>query len=250
VPTAHDEPPIYLEIFRPLFHIPRFIVFLTDEERDFVHRHFQNPHVPWAVVGTGIGTPRDVSGERFRARYGLSEPFILYAGRISPSKNCNGLFEFFKRYKEETNASLKLVLIGRADMPIPEYADIVYLGFVREEDKFDGLQAAEVVVMPSRFESFSIVSLEALSVGTPVLVNGESLVLKEHCLRANGGLYYHSYEEFSLALTLLLEREDLRRRLGRQGAAYVSQFYPWSTIERRYLEILESVANGGEDWVR
>lgn len=246
LPTAHDEPPIYLDLFRSRFHMPRFIVFLTEEERNFVHMHFRNEHIPCAVIGMGIETPPDVDGERFRNRHRVSGPFVLYAGRISPSKSCHELFAFFLRYKEESDTDLKLLLLGRAEMPIPEHSDIRCLGFVSEQEKFDGFQAAEVMVVPSRFESLSIVSLEALSVGTPLLVNGASDVLREHCIRSNGGLYYRSYQEFATALTLLLQHDALRQRLGGQGTDYVARNYPWGTMERRYLEVIEHVADGGK----
>ncbi len=243
VPTAHDEPPIYLELFRSIFQLPRALVFMADEERKFVHTQFANGHIPWAVIGMGIERPDGADGARFRARFGLSDPFILYAGRIEPSKNCQELFDFFARYKAEKGSDLKLVLLGRVEMPIPKNADIIPVGFVSDGDKFDAYKAAQVLVMPSRFESFSIVSLEALLVGTPLLVNGESAVLRDHCLRSTGGLFYQCYDEFAAALSLLLETPEMRRRLGQHGAEYVAQHYRWDAIEYRYLEILETVAH-------
>jgi len=242
VPTAHDEPPIHLALFRTIFQVPRALVFLAEEERKFVHRQFNNAHIPWAVIGMGIEQPGSGDDARFRAQFGVSEPFILYAGRIDPSKNCQELFEFFIRYKTEAGSDLKLVLLGRVEMPIPQHPDIIPLGFVSEEDKFDAYRAARVFVMPSRFESFSIVSLEALLVGTPVLVNGKCTVLRDICLRSNGGLFYETYDEFAAGLDLLLEDIELRRRLGQQGAEYVAKHYRWDAIERHYLRTFETVA--------
>src|SRR5262249_32816695 len=54
IPTAHDEPAIHLGIFSSVFHLPRFISFNTDEERQFVHRTFHNEYIPSAVIGVGI----------------------------------------------------------------------------------------------------------------------------------------------------------------------------------------------------
>ena len=211
-----------------------------------MHARFHNEHIPYAVIGTGIETHNDAVGERFREQHRVSDPFIIYAGRISPSKNCHELFTFFLRYKEESNTNLKLILLGRAEMPIPDHEDIHCLGFVSEQEKFDGFRAADVMVVPSRYESLSIVSLESMAVGTPLLVNGASDVLREHCIRSNGGLYYRSYEEFSTSLTLLLQHSSLRQSLGRQGMAYVAQNYPWDRMESRYLEAIEYVVDGGK----
>ena len=51
------------------------------------------------------------------------------------------------------------------------------------------LEAATVVVIPSPYESLSLLALEALAVGTPILCNARSEVLVDHCLRSNGGLF-------------------------------------------------------------
>ncbi len=246
VPTAHDEPTIYLRIFRSVFNLPRHIIYLTTEERDFVHRQFGNQHIPWTVTGAGIDPPARIDGTRFRRQFGLEGPYILYVGRITESKNCDELFEHFLRYKARNPSNLQLVLLGHAEMDIPQSNDIVYLGYVDEEDKLSAYKGAHVVVMPSHFESLSIVSLEAMSVGTPILVSGHSDVLRGHCQKSNAGLYYTSAEEFAVALSTLMHAARLRTRLGEQGIAYVGQHYQWTEIERRYLTALASVTDPGD----
>ncbi len=76
-----------------------------------------------------------------------------------------------------------------------------HLGFVSEEDKFDGVAASDVLVMPSYYESLSIVALEAWAIGTPVLANAKCDVLKGQCLRSNAGLFYENADEFVEALS-------------------------------------------------
>ena len=66
----------------------------------------------------------------------------------------------------------------------------------RIAERLQALEAATVVVCPSPYESLSLLALEALSVGTPVLANARSAVLVEHCVRSNGGLYYANRDEF------------------------------------------------------
>ena len=94
VPTAHDEPPIYLEIFRDLFCLPKALIFNTTEEQDFINQRFGTQHILQDVVGVGIETPSDVRAERFLAQHGrdLEErEFILYVGRVDASKGCRQL---------------------------------------------------------------------------------------------------------------------------------------------------------------
>ena len=241
VPTAHDEPVIYLPLFRSLFNLPRLIVYNTEVERRFVERISGNYHVPSAVVGVGIDLPTDLSGERFRQKYGLDGDFVAYVGRVVASKNCDELFDHFLRFRHGYEGDLKLVVMGEGSLSPPQHPDVVSLGFVSEQDKFDGLQAASVVAIPSRYESLSMAMLEAWLAGTPVLVNGECEVLKEQCRRSNGGLYYHSYQEFEMGLSLILTRAGLGARLAEAGRQFTQETYSWSTIEQKYRTLLPMV---------
>ncbi len=239
LPMAHDEPFLYLDLFRPLFHLPRFLIYNTGTEKELVEGVFANAHVPHAVVGCGIDVPQDVDAARFREKYGLHEPFILYVGRIDNAKNCPELFQDFIHFKQAHPGSLKLVLMGKAVIPVPQHPDIVSLGYVSEADKFDGMAAAAVLVVPSHYESLSLVTLEAWRVETPVLVNGACAVLREHCLRSHAGLCYNGRLEFLANLQRLLTAPAMRRQLGKRGAAYVSQHYDWARVETKYLDILK-----------
>jgi glycosyltransferase involved in cell wall biosynthesis len=244
VPTAHDDPFLHLGAFRPTFHLPFGIVYLTEPERDLVQRVTRNDRVRSTVAGISVEAPADLSGQRFRDKYGIEDEFLLYAGRIDPSKNVPELLDFFERFQADTAAGappLKLVLIGKTQMPLPERPDILYLGFVPEADKFDALRAATVVMMPSLYESLSIITLEAWAAGTPVLANGRCEVVKHLCKQSNGGLYYHNYEEFLTALRFLLAAPALRTTLGAQGRRYVARDYRDEVVLRRYTMLLEEL---------
>jgi glycosyltransferase involved in cell wall biosynthesis len=113
------------------------------------------------------------------------------------------------------------------------------LGFVSERDKFDALQATVALVVPSLYESLSMVSLEAWLAKSPVVANGHCTVLKYQCQKSNGGLYYHTYDEFSIALTKLLENPNLRKRLGEQGRAFVTNRYDWDIVVAKYQAVFQ-----------
>jgi glycosyltransferase involved in cell wall biosynthesis len=241
VPTAHDEPPIYLDLFRSVFTTPRFIIYNTETERRFVQRRFQNQNVPSAVVGTGIDMPSEVSGERFRAKYGIHGDFVIYVGRVDQSKNIHVLCDYFRAFRQSSAGDLKLVVAGKGAWPLPRHPDIVPLGFVSEQDKFDAIQAASVLIVPSQYESLSMALLDAWGVGTPVLVNGNCEVLKEQCRLSNGGLWYQSQIEFEWVLRTLLAYPELRRRLAAAGQAFAQETYAWDRIEQTYLQILDQL---------
>ncbi|MDX1416462.1 MAG: glycosyltransferase family 4 protein [Candidatus Promineifilaceae bacterium] len=239
VPTAHEEPYIELPAFRGLFHLPRIIIYNTEPEWQHVNQVTQNYQVPGIVAGIGINVPGTVSGPRFRKKFGIDDDFILYVGRVDISKNVPQLLDFYSRYRLDHNRKLKLVLIGKVNMPLPDNPDIMAMGFVTEEDKFDALQAASALAVPSKYESLSMVSLESWLMETPVVANGQCTVLKHQCRQSNGGLYYHTYNEFSQALTLLLDNPDLRKQLGRQGRDFVKQRYDWDIVVAKYQAVFE-----------
>jgi len=242
VPAAHDEPYLKFEIYRSLMRLPRGIIYLSPEERDLVHFCCDNDWLPHRVLGMGLGLPGKPNPEAFRQRYSLSAPFILFVGRITRDKGCHKLVEFFTAIKrQQPERELKLVLVGTKVMEIPTRPDIVYLGRLSEKDKFDALAAAQVFVMPSKYESYSIAILESMVTGTPVLVNGECEVLRRHCLRSQAGLYYTKQEDFVAGLELLLDDPALRQRMGTNGQAYVQANYTWPIIERKYLHFLEQL---------
>jgi glycosyltransferase involved in cell wall biosynthesis len=242
VPLAHDEWPIRLSMFEKIFAAPRELVFSTEEEREFVRRRFPNLALRGDIISVGIEAPSDRNPERFRRRYNIDEPFLLYLGRIEKSKGVDVLFEDFIRYREARRAPKKLVLVGREHTAIPKHPDIVMVGQVDEQEKWDALAACDALVMPSQFESLSLVLLEAWACGKPVVVNARSSVLVGQCRRAQGGIWYDSYEEFEVALDLL--DRDLRQTLGRQGQEHVWNAYNWEQVLLAYRALFDALFPG------
>lgn len=243
VPDAHDEPPIYLKIFRKVFSAPQAIFYNTAEEQRFVEQLFGNEKIynNGGHGGVGVDVPEDFSAELFRQKFHLDE-FILYIGRIDENKGCRELFQYFEKYKTRNSGNLKLVLMGKAQIQIPESDDIINLGYVSEEDKFGGLAASRLLILPSRYESLSMVVLEAMQLRIPVLVNGKSPVLKGHCRRSNGGLYYENYAEFEGCINYLLGHPGEYRAMGENGYAYVRGNYSWDAVMDRFIDIIDQTA--------
>jgi glycosyltransferase involved in cell wall biosynthesis len=74
---------------------------------------------------------------------------------------------------------------------------------------------------------------------TPVLANGHCAVLKYQCRQSNGGLYYHTYDEFVLTLQAMLDNASMRAGMGRQGAKFVARNYDWSIILAKYQAVFD-----------
>ena len=133
--------------------------------------------------------------------------------------------------------------MGAKLMALPEEPFIRFAGLLSDGERLQALEAATVVVCPSPYESLSLLALEAMSVGTPVLVNGRSDVLVEHCVRSNAGLWYENGDEFNACLNLLIRDAQLREALGRNGRDYVRRNYRWDVVLGKYEQIFAKVRN-------
>ena len=280
VSTAHDEPAIRLGIYKDVFSKPAALCYLTESERRFVQEEFRERPLLEEVTGVGIDIPQhnqyprmparveagdgdeaeagapeadeDASpdvpahlierGVVFRRRHRLYGPVALYGGRIDPGKGCEELLDYFGAYVG-AGGEATLALMGVKLMSLPEEPYVRFAGLLSDRERLEALEAATVVICPSPYESLSLLALEALAVGTPVLVNARSAVLVEHCVRSNGGLYYADGDEFTECLTLLIRDTRLRTALGRNGREYIRRNYRWDIVLGKYERIFAKVRN-------
>jgi glycosyltransferase involved in cell wall biosynthesis len=247
-PTAHDEPTLYLPIYDFLFRLPHGIGFLSEEEVELVRRRF-NVTRPFVVTGVGVDLDRIDRGpadvDAFRAKHeGLrdGEPYLLYVGRVDPSKGSLELYDHFTAYKRRRPGPLKLALVGDPARPLPPHDDVVVTGIASEDDKHAAMAGCAAFVHPSYFESFSIVLCEAWGHRRPALVQGRCDVLSGLARRSGGGIPYVGYREFEAAADLLLDDPALQRRLGTSGRAFVEDRYRWDVVIDKYERYLESLA--------
>ena len=242
VPTAEHDDIIYLRLFKSFFHYPAAIAYNSEEERALIRKISHNEEVPGLVVGIGSEIPRSGNESRFRARFQISAPYIFYVGRLDENKGIPLLFDYFLRYcKGHPRETLQLVLAGKTIIDIPDHPRIRYLGFIEDEDKFDGLAGADLLVIPSQYESLSMVTLEAWAMSKPVLANGRTEVLKGQCQRSNAGLWFERYDQFACALALLVKNADLRKKMGENGRHYFVENYSWPVIEAKYERLIRMV---------
>lgn len=239
VPTAEREAAIALSLFGPIFRGVRAVMYNSLEERAMIAQLTGNLNVPGVVVGIGSEIPADVEAARARQKFGLPNPYLIYVGRIDANKGCAEMFDFFTRYAQTSDRPLDLVLIGTPVIKVPDHPRIRHLGFVGDQDKFDAIAGAAALIMPSFFESLSMVALEAWALGRPVLANARCDVLVGQSRRSNAGLYYSNAAEFRAALEHLLDDGGLAAAMGANGRAYYQEHYTWPVIERKYLAMFD-----------
>jgi glycosyltransferase involved in cell wall biosynthesis len=273
VPTAHDEPAIHLDIYKELFSLPAGLAYNTEVERRFLTTHFSIRAVEEETIGCGVDlqgaappnrseeeadeeeTAADEAspsfrphlahrGAMFRRRHRLHGPFALYGGRIDAGKGCEELVEYFSTYVQD-GGDASLVLMGVKLMPLPEEPFIRFAGRLSDQERLQALEAATVVVVPSPYESLSLLALESFAVGTPILANARSEVLVDHCHKSNAGLYYADRDEFTECLRLLLSDPHLRESMGQNGRKYVQENYRWDVILGKYEKMFTKLRQGG-----
>lgn len=247
VPEAHEQRHLQLPLFRMLFSQPRAIAYNVPAEQEFVERLTGNQHIPSSIVAMGVDEPEEYSAERFRKKFQIQGPFITYLGRLVAEKGVDRLIQDFIRYKEIYSDDLTLVLMGKGNVIIPDRPDIIATGFVTDQEKYDGLAAADLLVLPSKWESLSIIILEAWLVGTPVLVNSECVVTVTQAKRSQGGLYYHTFEEFAGSVQRLTQDKKLQNALAANGRKFVLENYKWETIIEKYKQLFKMIVDKDRD---
>jgi glycosyltransferase involved in cell wall biosynthesis len=248
LPCLHDEPYARYATYRYLFPRVRGMLANSHPEADLARRLYglapQQLHVP----GEGIGLEARGDGAAFRRAYGAdgtggaqAPTLLLYVGRRDESKNITLLLSYMREYWARRGPGVRLLLAGRGALAIPQRLDarqhpdapLLDLGFLSEQDKHNAYAAADVFVLPSLYESFSIVLMEAWLQGTPALVHRACNVTADHCQRSGGGLLFGDFGSFAAALDVLRARAEVRQALGQRGHAYVLATCDWQGVARR-----------------
>lgn len=243
VPTAHEDTAIEFSLFKEMFKIPKALIPNTEEEIDLIFKKF--PHIkktPVSIIGTGIEFPKSIPDpDSFLKKFHISYPYIIYVGRIEESKGCDLLFKYFLTLKKRSANNLKLILVGKSFMKIPNHQDIISLGFLSNSDKNNAIKASELLVMPSPFESLSIVLLEAWYFEKAVLVNGNCKVLKGQCERSGGGICFFDEETFCQQLEILTNPKTNIDLMAHSGKKFVIKHYSWESISKKYLSLSQEL---------
>ena len=239
LPTAEEDPAITLDVLEDFFRTPAGYLFLTPEEKTLVSARAGRTLEPAATIGIGL-EPAAPGDRSLLKELHLPDDYVLYLGRVDRNKGCQTLFEYFEDYAVSPTAAT-LVLAGPAKMEVPRHPRVRALGYVSDAVRTALLTHARALIVPSRYESLSIVLLEAWNHGVPALVNAECRVLRGQVARASGGLSYRSAAEFGEGLAYLLSHPAERDAFGRQGLAYVEREYRWPTVLARVEELLQRV---------
>lgn len=243
IPTAHREKALFYSSYTHLFTKVKYIAFNTRAEEKMCENIFGATISEHSIIGVGVELASPDTWNSVKDKYNLPDDYILYLGRVTYGK-INSLLDDFISYKKIKKSSVKLVMVGGIDENIPTDidSDIIFTGFVSEEEKSSIIENATILINPSLFESLSLLLIEGMSKSIPVLVNGKCDVLREHCLLSNGAAcYYISKNDLFKKLDILLNDNELRKIMGEKGKTYVEENYNWDIVIPKFINIINNI---------
>ena len=248
IPCFHEESYAHLPAFAREYSRIAGMVFNAAPEKKLTEQLMDLSRVETVVMGIGMNTEIRGNGDWFRKKYRIAEDYILYAGRKDRGKDVDTLLEYFARWKKRCPSGTKLVLIGggKIGVPVSVRKDVMDLGFVSAQDKYDACAGSMLLCQPSRHESFSLVIMESWLCGRPVLVSGQCDVTRGFVQESGGGLYFSNYPEFERCLEYMRAHPEKADQMGQNGGRYVREHFAWDTIVRNYRAFFDRIAEKRE----
>lgn len=242
IPTMHYAKISFRSLLTSVVSKIAYVGFNTGEEQKLGEGIFGKALGRHGIISVGCEESLAADWDATKMKYSIPDNYLLYVGRITGVKLYR-LIPYFIEYKERyKESSLKLLLVGGCTIDKVDHPDIIYSGFVSDEEKMAILQHAAIVVNPSNGESLSLILLEAMSQGKPMLVNGHCKVLKEHCYKSDwASLYYINNASFNGALNKMENSVSLREAMGKKGVKYVVNNYNWKLIMGRLKSVVHSI---------
>lgn len=242
IPTMHYVGISFRSLLTTAMSKIAYVGFNTGEEQKLGERIFGKALGKHGIISVGIETPKAADWGVTKGKYSLPDDYLLYVGRITRVKLYRLLSYFIDYKRRNSTSTLQLVLVGGGVVNKIEHPDIIYTGYVSDEEKMSILEHAQIVVNPSNGESLSLILLEAMNEGKAMLVNGHCKVLKEHCAKSDfAAFYYMTNRDFNKKLHKLESSAELRRKMGEKGKQYVRANYNWTLIMERLIAAIEMV---------
>jgi D-inositol-3-phosphate glycosyltransferase len=239
------------------------LVAATVVERAHLARHYGADPTRIAVIPCGVDTALFMPGDQAAARRALGlddRPRLLYVGRIAPIKGLETLLDGMARLRAGGSRAHLCIVGGDADEPLNGHEAelraqlarlalgdaVTFVGPQPQERLRTWYVAADATVLPSYYESFGMVALEAMACGSPVIasrVGGLQTTVRD---RVTGVLVPdHDAGALAAGLARLLGDPDLRWRLGREGVRWAAQ-HRWPCVAeavcREYAALVEAAA--------
>ncbi|WP_369047679.1 glycosyltransferase family 4 protein [Tenacibaculum sp. UWU-22] len=241
IPTAHDEPLLYTKPFENLFSVPKYIMYNTSSEKELITNHFSNVSSYNDVAGVGIEefkvTENDITN-----KYKYDFEYFIYIGRIDHNKGCDELIHYFSN--GNFNREIKLVLVGNNENfhTTNNTDNVIFTGFVDENTKYYLLENSKGLIIPSKYESLSLVTLESMLHKKIVVANKKCEVLRKHITNSKAGYVYDNQKSFEKSINKILNlTEKEYQKQAENGFLYVKNNYTWNPILDKFDQAINFI---------
>jgi len=186
---------------------------------------------------------------RIRNKYQLPKQFLLFVGNIEPKKNLERLIDAFYQLKQQTEIKHKLVLVGKNGWKYKSLYDSIYrlkldseilfTGYVPQEDLPSIYSLADIFVFPSLYEGFGIPPLEAMACETPALVSNQGAlpeITGNNCLQVNP----YDVNDIAKGIYTLLTNECLKKKMIENCKKWIKDF-TWERAANQTMQVYEEV---------
>lgn len=247
MPAFHNEPPFYFAPVKRLVRDARALLFLTATEKAMTIAHHADVMTRKTLEAPVLSLPfidqhpaprADEPGVIGRA-FG---DYMLYVGRIDEGKNITQLMTWHHQVNEQRlkaqQSTIPLLMAGKGVTVKAQSPHVKVLGFVCDDEKRQLIDDALALVNLSLNESFSFVLFEAWQRDVPVVVHGDSTVLRTHIDLGNGGYHCRNDGEYASALREL-SRPEMRAKLAENGRDYAERICDKDGFLRRLMQLME-----------
>lgn len=243
-PALHNERLSYMPGYEHVMRKADLLSFSTRSEQDLANEIYNIHTSRQRVFGFGVDEPQiNVDIEKsILSKYSLdSKSYAIVIGRVDKGKGSDLVYTLFNDYKSYINDLDSLVFVGpKSESSEVEANNNIFLtGSITDEEKWILLSNARCLISPSVTESFSLVVLEAMSLGIPVLVNGTCGPTLEHVDNSRAGAYFNDASTFVAGLNVVSQDSKLRDSFVEYSKLYVKNNYSWSVLIKNYIAAVE-----------
>jgi glycosyltransferase involved in cell wall biosynthesis len=228
------------------------IIAVSKKVKDDILRHFTVPDEKIDVIYHGINQIfKKTKNISILDKYHLPNRYFLFVGNIEPKKNLERLIRAFDLFRKTTKLKHKLIIVGKkgwkykpvfktvAELSLNN--EIIFTGYVPEEDLPAIYSMADLFVFPSLYEGFGIPPLEAMSCEIPVIVSNKGAlpeITGGNCIQVNP----YDINNIAESMHTLITDEDLRSRYVEQGKSWVNKF-TWNKTACKTIKVYKKALN-------
>lgn len=237
-----------------------FIVTISEFSKREIVKYLQIDEEKIYVVPCGVDLEKYNSNknpkriDQVKEKFKIKGDYFLYLGTLEPRKNIPAIIEAYQRLKSQSDTHIpKLVIAGKKGWDyeaifelVENYdlsEDVIFTGYISEEEKCELLKGAMCFLFPSLYEGFGLPPLEAMACGTPVIVSNRASLPE---LVGDAGILVdaENHKELAAKMKRVSESLEYREELSRKGI-HRAQMFTWKRASQLLKEVYKKECSLG-----